>query len=62
VDEVRIFVAPKLVGGKQAPGAISGRGVTRMKDALDIEGARWERLGTDMVLRGRVGEWDWMDG
>jgi diaminohydroxyphosphoribosylaminopyrimidine deaminase/5-amino-6-(5-phosphoribosylamino)uracil reductase len=62
VDEVCVFVAPKLVGGKQAPGAISGRGVTRMKDALDIEGARWERLGTDMVLRGRVGEWDWMDG
>jgi len=60
VDEVCVFVAPKLVGGKQAPGAISGRGVTRMKDALDIKGARWERLGADMVLRGRVGEWDWM--
>ena len=62
VDEVCVFVAPKLVGGKQAPGAISGRGVTRMNDALDIEGARWERLGADMVLRGRVGEWDWMGG
>ncbi len=61
VDEVCIFVAPKLVGGKQAPGAISGRGVTRMKDALEIKCARWERLGADMVLRGRTGQWDWMD-
>jgi len=62
VDEVCVFVAPKLVGGKQAPGAISGRGVTRMKDAFEIKDARWEQLGADMVLRGRVGDWDWMAG
>jgi len=60
VDEVCVFVAPKLVGGKQAPGAISGRGVTRMKDAFEIKDAEWKQLGDDMVLRGRVGEWDWM--
>jgi riboflavin-specific deaminase-like protein len=60
VDEVCVFIAPKLVGGKQAPGAISGRGVTRMNDAFEIRNSRWEQLGADMVLRGRVGEWDWM--
>lgn len=60
VDEVRVFVAPKVVGGRKSPSPVAGRGVTRMADALDLRRARWEAIGEDIVLRGRVGEWDWM--
>ncbi len=61
VDEVCVFMAPKIVGGKQAPGAVQGRGVARMTDALPLTGERWENVGADIMLRGRVGEWDWME-
>ncbi len=61
VDYACIFIAPKLVGGKQAPGAVQGRGLTRMSEAFGIGEARWEAVGPDMLLRGRVGLWDWMD-
>ncbi len=61
VDEVCVFMAPKVVGGKQAPGAVQGGGVTRMADALELTHVRWENIGADMMLRARVGEWDWME-
>lgn len=60
IDEVYVFIAPKVVGGKQAPGAISGRGVSRMADAVGLSEARWEKVGPDMLLYGRMGSWDWM--
>ena len=61
VDYACIFIAPKVVGGRQAPGAVQGRGITRMSEALEIKGARWEAVGPDIYLHGGVGEWDWMD-
>ena len=60
VDEARVFVAPKIVGDKQSPGAVSGRGVARMSGALEIARARWEVVGPDILRSGRVGDWDWM--
>jgi diaminohydroxyphosphoribosylaminopyrimidine deaminase/5-amino-6-(5-phosphoribosylamino)uracil reductase len=60
VDEVRVFVAPKVVGGRQSPSPVAGRGVTRMSEALALSRALWEAIGPDMLLSGRVGAWDWM--
>jgi diaminohydroxyphosphoribosylaminopyrimidine deaminase/5-amino-6-(5-phosphoribosylamino)uracil reductase len=59
IDEVCVFVASKIVGGKQAPGAVSGRGLARMSEALALADARWEAAGPDMMLRGRIGSHDW---
>jgi diaminohydroxyphosphoribosylaminopyrimidine deaminase/5-amino-6-(5-phosphoribosylamino)uracil reductase len=61
VDYACVFIAPKVVGGRQAPGAVQGRGLTRMAEALEIADARWEPIGREMLLHGRVGDWDWMD-
>ncbi len=61
VDYACIFIAPKVVGGRQAPGAVQGRGLTRMAEALEIADARGEAIGREMLLHGRVGDWDWMD-
>jgi riboflavin-specific deaminase-like protein len=61
VDEVCVFIAPKVIGGKQAPGAVSGRGITRMSNALELMETRWEAVGADIMLRGRVGPHDWME-
>jgi diaminohydroxyphosphoribosylaminopyrimidine deaminase/5-amino-6-(5-phosphoribosylamino)uracil reductase len=61
VDEVCVFMAPKIIGGKQSPGAVSGRGITKMTNALQLEDARFEPSGPDILLRGRIGAHDWME-
>ncbi len=54
VDEVVAIIAPKLLGGARAPGPVGGSGVHRMADALMLADLRTERLGDDVLLRGRL--------
>jgi diaminohydroxyphosphoribosylaminopyrimidine deaminase/5-amino-6-(5-phosphoribosylamino)uracil reductase len=50
VDEVRIFIAPKLFGGAAAPGPIAGDGIASPADALKLDHAAWTPVGEDMLL------------
>ena len=54
VDEVRIFIAPKLFGGAAAPGPIGGKGIPSPADALQLENVVWTPVGQDMLLTGAV--------
>jgi len=54
VDEVAWFIAPKLVGGREAPGAVGGTGIERMADAWTLEKVRYRRFGEDMAVLGYV--------
>jgi diaminohydroxyphosphoribosylaminopyrimidine deaminase/5-amino-6-(5-phosphoribosylamino)uracil reductase len=53
VDRVLLFVAPKIIGGKEAPGMIGGKGVSRAKEALGMEVLRVRRIGTDVMIEGK---------
>ena len=50
VDEVRIFIAPKLIGGAAAPTPLSGTGIERMADAIQLEQVEWQPIGPDILL------------
>jgi diaminohydroxyphosphoribosylaminopyrimidine deaminase/5-amino-6-(5-phosphoribosylamino)uracil reductase len=54
VDEVHVFVAPRLAGGTAARPAVAGRGVARIAEALAL--AEWEvrQLDGDVYLHGWV--------
>jgi len=52
VDEVRVFVAPKIVGGATAPGPVAGEGVRHMADALGVCDPEWTTVGEDVLLTG----------
>jgi len=54
IDEVHVFIAPKLVGGRSAPAAIAGQGIEEMADALAIDSPQWKQLGPDLYFSGRV--------
>lgn len=54
VDEVVWFIAPKLVGGRDAAGPVGGAGVERMADAIHLERIRMRRFGDDMAIMGYV--------
>jgi diaminohydroxyphosphoribosylaminopyrimidine deaminase/5-amino-6-(5-phosphoribosylamino)uracil reductase len=57
VDEVHIFVAPKIVGGKQVT-AVAGSGVTKIAAALKVTDWSIQQIGTDTLIHGLVSsEW-----
>lgn len=54
VDEVHVFIAPKLVGGEASPTPAGAVGVAQMADAICLDAPTIETLGPDIYLRGRV--------
>jgi diaminohydroxyphosphoribosylaminopyrimidine deaminase/5-amino-6-(5-phosphoribosylamino)uracil reductase len=52
VDKAMCFVAPKFIGGNQAPGVLDGEGIARLADAQQLE--RWTitELGSDILIEG----------
>ena len=54
IDEVHVFVAPKLLGGAEAPGPVAGHGIDELAAAVQFEPLQVEQLGTDIYLHGRL--------
>ena len=52
VDKVMFFVAPKLIGGKDAPGAIGGRGIACLAEAFELCDVKTSQIGTDYLIEG----------
>ena len=52
VSKVTFFIAPKIVGGSDAPSAIGGRGVEAMSEALELEKVTVTRRGKDIEVTG----------
>jgi diaminohydroxyphosphoribosylaminopyrimidine deaminase / 5-amino-6-(5-phosphoribosylamino)uracil reductase len=52
IDEVHVFVAPRLAGGSQARTPIAGEGVQRVADALPLSGWQVEQIEGDVYLHG----------
>lgn len=52
VDKVEIYIAPKLVGGVQAPTFLEGTGVKLMRDAVDLEDLHITQIGKDFKFTG----------
>jgi diaminohydroxyphosphoribosylaminopyrimidine deaminase/5-amino-6-(5-phosphoribosylamino)uracil reductase len=54
VDEVRIFIAPKLFGGESAFPPIRGVGIKSAAEAVTLVNVAWRQVGEDMLLCGDV--------
>lgn len=52
VDRVTFFVAPKIIGGQEAPSAIGGKGVDRLADALKLVDLEVTPRGVDLEITG----------
>lgn len=52
IDKVWAFVAPKLVGGQEAPTPLGNLGITEMSAALPLHDLTWRSLGPDLLLEG----------
>ncbi len=54
VDKVVAFVAPIIIGGRDAKTAVGGEGVDKVADSLRLERVSIERLGEDVMVSGYV--------
>lgn len=54
VDKVHAYVAPRLIGGRDAPGAIGGSGVERLVETVQLRDVDTTRLGADILITGYV--------
>ncbi len=54
IDEVHVYLAAKLLGGKEAPSPIGGIGIPNMPDAIQFRFVKTDCLGEDIRLTGRV--------
>jgi diaminohydroxyphosphoribosylaminopyrimidine deaminase/5-amino-6-(5-phosphoribosylamino)uracil reductase len=57
IDELRVFLAPIVVGGMLARPLIAGNGAMMLPDAIAANEMTWERSGDDLLVRARLREW-----
>jgi diaminohydroxyphosphoribosylaminopyrimidine deaminase / 5-amino-6-(5-phosphoribosylamino)uracil reductase len=54
VQKVLAFIAPKIIGGRDAPSPVGELGLARMTEALPLDRVTLERLGGDYLLSGYI--------
>ena len=54
VDKVYFYIAPKIVGGKEAKTPVAGIGILNLQEALALKDILFEILGEDILIIGRV--------
>ena len=52
VDKFHLFLAPKFIGGRQAPGILGGQGIAYLKEAPQATELSIQRLGPDILISG----------
>ncbi len=59
IDEVHVFIAPKLIGGAAAATAVAGRGIAEISAALALESPQVRQLDGDVYITARSGSGSW---
>lgn len=54
VDKVYFFIAPKIIGGKEAKTPVAGTGILNLQEALTLKDIQFEKLEEDILIIGRV--------
>jgi diaminohydroxyphosphoribosylaminopyrimidine deaminase/5-amino-6-(5-phosphoribosylamino)uracil reductase len=57
IDELRLFLAPMLLGGSAARDPLEGEGVDRISEALSALTMSCESIGEDLLISARLREW-----
>lgn len=54
VDKVYFFIAPKIIGGKEAKTPVAGTGILNLQEAIALKDIQIEKLEEDILIIGRV--------
>ena len=58
IDEVHVFIGPKLVGGQEATSPIEGHGFHQIDQSLHLESTQVSRINGDVYIRGLIQQAD----
>jgi len=54
VDRILWFIAPKLIGGKEAPTSFEGKGFPKLSQAISFKKVKARKVGEDLLIEGTV--------
>lgn len=54
VDEVWAFIAPKIIGGEGAKTPVSGKGIDKMSDAVNLQNIDIQNINGDILIKGKI--------
>ncbi len=54
VQKIFAFIAPKIIGGENAPSPVGDLGLTEMTQAIALEKMRCQMIGSDYLLEGNL--------
>jgi diaminohydroxyphosphoribosylaminopyrimidine deaminase/5-amino-6-(5-phosphoribosylamino)uracil reductase len=57
IDEVRLFLAPVILGGRTARATIEGEGVEQISDALRALSLHCDKVEEDLLVSARIHDW-----
>jgi diaminohydroxyphosphoribosylaminopyrimidine deaminase/5-amino-6-(5-phosphoribosylamino)uracil reductase len=57
IDELRLFLAPLVLGGRTARDPLEGEGVETISEALRALTLDCDRVGEDLLVSARLKEW-----
>ena len=52
IDKATFFIAPKIIGGREAVSAIGGEGFARLSEVVELENVIVQQLGDDLEVTG----------
>ena len=59
VDQVVAFIAPLIIGGREAPGPVGGEGPARLSDARPLLEREVRQVGVDTLIAGVLRPVQW---
>ena len=57
IDEIRLFLAPLVLGGRMARDPLEGEGVDLISDAVHAMALTCDSVGEDLLISARIKEW-----
>jgi diaminohydroxyphosphoribosylaminopyrimidine deaminase/5-amino-6-(5-phosphoribosylamino)uracil reductase len=57
IDEIRLFLAPVVLGGRTARDPLEGEGVDQIADAVRALTLTCENVGEDLLVSARIKDW-----
>lgn len=54
VDDIYLFAAPKIAGGRKALPVVGGEGVKKISEAIEVKDMKVKKIGTDFLFTGKI--------
>lgn len=54
VDKFYWFIAPKIIGGRNAKPAVGGEGIAKMTQAMNLDNFNFKQIGSDILVETKV--------